>query len=384
MQGTTTARRPGSDDAGRGDGSPPLAERFVIPELCNAPALAVIIIVAELLAIVVSMLEPAPSWLRFAVISLFVQWAALGSAGALCLFSGLLGRLAPTVGGLCAWLLMVLVIGLCASIGELALSGALGEASRVLLGEASLPALRDPDWFRVLRTTVVGAVLAGMLLRYLYLQQNLRSREQSELRLRLQALQSRIRPHFLFNSMNIIASLIETDPETAEMVVEDLSELFRASLNEAGNQVPLQTELDLCDRYVRIERLRLGDRLQIDWQMDPVPHGVMIPLLTLQPLLENAIYHGIQPLPEGGTIEVTLRFAQDRVEIGIANPLPPQDGTVRLPTQGNRMALANIRSRLAVLYGSQASLVAGARDERFVTRLSYPVLQGGPVSGDRT
>lgn len=372
---------------GSGDGSP----GFDIPELCTVQALALVVIAAELLALVVTLVDREPSWVRVAVVSLFVQWSALGSTGALCLARHRLAAFSPLVGGVCAWSMVIAVIATFALIGELTVTGNTGAAVRELFGQPPPLGVTPPAWNDVLRTIAVGVVVSGMLLRYLYVQQTLRSREQAELRLRLQALQSRIRPHFLFNSMNIIASLIETDPETAEAVVEDLSELFRASLNEAGNQVPLQTELDLCDRYVRIEALRLGDRLDVRWDTDPIPLGVEIPLLTLQPLIENAIYHGIQPLPEGGTIEVELRIGEDRVDIRMVNPLPADGGESH--SRGNRMALSNIRSRLEVLYGAAASLEAGIETPagaaegageggaRFVTRLSYPVSRAAAVTG---
>ena len=175
----------------------------------------------------------------------------------------------------------------------------------------------------------------------------------------------------LEDSMNIIASLIDSDPDTAESVVEDLSELFRASLNDAGNQVPVADELDLCRRYVRIEALRLGDRLDLDWQVQDAPAGVRIPLLTLQPLLENAIYHGIQPRPDGGTITVKVGFTDAQVRVEISNPLPPANTAVT--SEGNRMALGNIRSRLHALYGANANLTAAVRGEHFVTALNYPI-----------
>lgn len=348
----------------------PAGSRFDIPELCSVAALAAVVISAQLLAVVVVLLSGELSWMRFAITSLFVQWVALVSAGVLCWSRPWLIRLPATAGAACAWLMVVAVVALFASLGELALAGRLGGWFD---GSALVP-VSDPDWSLVLRSTLVGAILAGMLLRYLVVQQQLRGREQSELRLRLQALQSRIRPHFLFNSMNIIASLIETDPHTAERVVEDLAELFRASLNEAGNQVSLQQELDLCERYVRIEQLRLGRRLEVEWDSDPIPHGVQIPLLTLQPLLENAIYHGIQPLPEGGKVQVRVRIGAGRVSIEVDNPLPPP-GLAQRHEQGNRMALANIRSRLAVLYGTAAELDAGEDGQRYRIRLSYPVAE---------
>lgn len=362
-------------------------QRFDIPELCSVNSLAAVVISAQLLALVVVLLSGALNWMNFAVTSLFVQWLALVGAGALCSARPWLLRLPAAAAGLLAWLLVVGVVALFSLLAELILARRLGGWVEGFSGTPLLSAA-TPDWSLVLRTTLVGAILAGMLLRYLVVQQQLRDREQSELRLRLQALQSRIRPHFLFNSMNIIASLIETDPRTAERVVEDLAELFRASLNEAGNQVSLQQELDLCERYVRIEQLRLGKRLRVEWKVDPILHAVRIPLLTLQPLLENAIYHGIQPMPEGGVVNVQVRMEPQRVAIEIDNPLPPA-GIAQGHAQGNRMALANIRSRLAVLYGKAAVFEAQEDGERFRIRLSYPLEEGGPgregamAAGDR-
>ena len=169
--------------------------------------------------------------------------------------------------------------------------------------------------------------------------------------------------------MNIIASLISVDPETAESVVEDLSELFRASLNEAGNQVLVSEELALCERYVRIEPLRLGERLKLAWDIGEYPDSLRIPLLTLQPLLENAIYHGIQPLPDGGTISITLRYEHNWVQVRITNPLP--SAAYRSHSQGNKMAVSNIRSRLNVLYDDAAELTAEAEGDVYVTTLRY-------------
>ena len=137
--------------------------------------------------------------------------------------------------------------------------------------------------------------------------------------------------------------------------------------------MPLADELDLCQRYVRIESLRLGERLQTQWDIDPLIQSVKIPLLTLQPLLENAIYHGIQPIPEGGTIHIHLRIEEAQVKVRIDNPLPPESGPGVSESQGNRMALTNIRSRLQALYGAQAGLTNNVEDGRFVTRLYYPL-----------
>ncbi|PIE40593.1 MAG: hypothetical protein CSA49_07715 [Gammaproteobacteria bacterium] len=178
--------------------------------------------------------------------------------------------------------------------------------------------------------------------------------------------------HF-FNSMNIIASLISVDPDTAEEVVEDLSHLFRASLNEVGNQVPFNDEVNLCKRYLRIEQLRLGDRLQVDWDIRQVPPGLKIPMLTLQPLLENAILHGVQPLENGGLIEIYVGYQHGIFELKIANPFSVEhQESLDVRFKGNRIALDNIRNRLNVLYGERAKLTSYPENDRYITRLTYP------------
>jgi two-component system sensor histidine kinase AlgZ len=329
---------------------------FSVPDLCNVTALSLLVLVSELLVVVLLFAGGEISWIRLALMSLFVQWVALTSAGLICVSRKWLGGLGLVAGSAAAFAIVM------------AVTLAVGLVSGWLMAEPA-PA-RQLDWQRLSGQLVIAGIITVLALRYFYVQQQLREQEQSELESRIQALQSRIRPHFLFNSMNIIASLIPTDPETAESVVEDLSELFRASLNDVGNQVPLSEELELCERYVRIEALRLGERLELDWQVEPAPAPVRIPLLTLQPLLENAIYHGIQPLPEGGTISVRIYFVRDRVHVEVENPLPPESS--RSHAQGNRMALNNIRSRLQVLYGGRAELSTGTTEGRYRTALSYP------------
>ena len=336
--------------------------QFVVPDLCSVTALTLVVLFAELLVVVLWVAGGDASWLRFALLSLFVQWVAITSAATICALRGWLSRRSMVVGAALTFLLVLLVT---------LVEGLIADRILVQFAPVSI------EWSRIASMLVISAIISGLALRYFYVQQRLRAKEQSELQARLQALQSRIRPHFLFNSMNIIASLIAVDPDTAESVVEDLSELFRASLNEAGNQVPIDVELDLCQRYVRIESLRLGDRLQFDWQLGELPTGIQIPLLTLQPLLENAIYHGVQPRAEGGTVTVRIWSEKDEVRILITNPLPP--ASVRSGSEGNRMALDNIRSRLQVLYGNDARLLAEADGETFRTELRLPTTPRGPL-----
>ncbi len=340
--------------------------RFVIPDLCNAPALSIVVLVAQLLVLVLLFAGGPLTWEGLALKSLYVQWVVLMSAGALCGTRRWLAQMGLVRGALLAFV-MITVLTLVVSLA----------ADRVVAGTMSYRSV-DVNWIAIAKQLGISCIIAGMVLRYFYVQQQLREQEQSELRSRIQALQSRIRPHFLFNSMNIIASLISVDPETAESVVEDLSELFRASLNDAGNQVLLSEELELCERYVRIEQLRLGERLHLVWDIGEYPDGLKIPLLTLQPLLENAIYHGIQPLPDGGTISLTLRHDHDMVSVRITNPLPAPE--YRTHTQGNKMALNNIRSRLNVLYDQAAELTADAEGDLYVTLLRYPCHHGSEGS----
>ncbi len=221
----------------------------------------------------------------------------------------------------------------------------------------------------MLRNELIAAILGGILLRYLYLSDQLRRNQQAELSARLQALQSRIRPHFLFNSMNLIASLIPSNPDKAEHAIEDLSNLFRATLRESA-VVPLSEEIDLCQGYINIEALRLGDRLQVEWTFKHVPEEISIPLLTLQPLVENAIYHGVELRHDPSLIHITLDYSDSILSVELRNPRPPPDST---PRSGHQMALDNIRERLRAHYGEQAKLTLSADRDTFITHLSYPI-----------
>lgn len=168
---------------------------------------------------------------------------------------------------------------------------------------------------------------------------------------RLQALQARIRPHFLFNSLNAVLGIVRTDPRRAESTLEDLADLFRELMRERNELVPLENEVALCRRYVSVESLRLGERLQVQWRLDNMPKTAVIPSLLLQPLLENAVHHGIEPSSHAGTISVEITTLDTQVRIQIRNPY------LALHTsQGNHMALDNIRARLALLYDVEASL----------------------------
>jgi two-component system sensor histidine kinase AlgZ len=216
----------------------------------------------------------------------------------------------------------------------------------------------------------VAAIVVAVVLRHLYVQGQWRRRLELEALARIQALHSRIRPHFLFNSMNTIASLTRSDPALAERVVEDLAELFRVTLGDARVPARLAEELEVCRRYAAIEQLRLGERLRIVWDLSDAPGDALLPALTLQPLLENAIYHGIEPAPQGGDVVLAVRREAPGVAVTLSNPLcsPGMHGH----RDGNRLALDNVRERLLAFFGPGAALDVGPAGGRYWVTLRFP------------
>jgi two-component system sensor histidine kinase AlgZ len=185
---------------------------------------------------------------------------------------------------------------------------------------------------------------------------------------RLMALQARIRPHFLFNSLNTVLGLIRAEPKRAEAVLENLAELYRALLSEAGTLVPLGREIDLARAYAEIETLRLGPRLTLNWQYQGAPLDALVPPLILQPLLENAVYHGVEPSESGGAVSVTIFSKGEQVNLVVRNPCdsPAQRRS------GNRMALDNIRERLALHFDAEAEMSAYEAGGEFVVQIRIP------------
>jgi two-component system, LytTR family, sensor histidine kinase AlgZ len=217
-----------------------------------------------------------------------------------------------------------------------------------------------------LRESVFALLLTAFVITYLHLRNRAFSPALAEAR--LQALQARIRPHFLFNSLNAVLSLIRTEPRQAERALEDLAELYRMLMIDTRTLVTLARELEVTRQYLRLEQLRLGKRLRIDWHVDNAPLDAMVPPLLLQPLVENAVYHGIEPGIGTGIIEIGIAREKDLVRVRLSNPYHVE----HQHRQGNRMALANIRERLALHFdveGKMESRVVGAYYE---TRIDMP------------
>lgn len=329
-----------------------------LPDLCSAAAVLSLILVGELLALALTIVRYGISgfdWVSFAVLSFLIQWVLLSSAAALCFVNSRFTSLSAAQSYLLGYAVVLAFTVVYTSIGSWFFSD-----------------ITPLSWVLLIEVVLVAAIFTGILLRYFYLQQQLKRHESAELDARLQALQSRIRPHFLFNSLNSIASLIHLKPGQAEELVLDLAQLFRASL-QVPQLTTIAAEIDVARRFAMLESVRLGERLRIDWQIDTLDDDTPILNLLLQPLLENAIYHGIQPLPDGGTVVVEINKVEKDVVIKVLNPLisikRPDDGA---DGKGNGIALSNIRSRLSGVYGSRAYLRVVKGEGEFAVVVRYP------------
>ncbi len=234
------------------------------------------------------------------------------------------------------------------------------------LARFALPAepARWAGW--TLSRMLLAAAIAAMLLEYFRLRARAYAPSFSEAR--LQALQARIRPHFLFNSLNTVLGLIRTDPRRAEHTLENLADLFRVFMRDARELVPLDDEVLTCKEYLAIEQLRLTNRLKVVWDIDEMPGDALIPSLLLQPLLENAVHHGIEPRTVQGTLNIRITHPGDRVRVDIDNPVSPTPPT----RSGNQMALSNVKERLMLLYDMEADLKTFVHEERFHLQLEFP------------
>ncbi len=334
------------------------AKESFLPDFCALPMVFAVVVTVELLAIVLALVT-SRTWLGFfqelSLYSLFVQWVALLGCVLLCALRKYLRHLSDSVAGLIAWALL-LVITLFTS-----------EMAFHFFGDVLQP---GSHIFFLGRSLTIAAITTALVLRYLYRQQLWRRQVVAESQARFQALQSRIRPHFLFNSMNTIASLTRTDPGMAEEVVHDLADLFRASLSDARTMSTLGEELELAEGYLRIEAQRLGDRLRVEWALDELPKDAPMPTLILQPLLENAVYHGIEPAAEPGLIRIEGAFQRERVELGIRNSIP--EGGRTSQREGNRLALENVRQRLLALYEEQGQVTVTEHGSAYEVRIRFP------------
>jgi two-component system sensor histidine kinase AlgZ len=238
-------------------------------------------------------------------------------------------------------------------------------------GSVGIPQRPQDHWPFLLRNAGIALIVTAVLLRYFFVTHQWQKHVRAEALSRIQALQARIRPHFLFNSMNTIAALTRSDPKRAEEAVEDLADLFRATLRDSHSPLRLKEELELTRIYQRIEALRLGSRLDVRWDVGALPMRAFVPGLTVQPLLENAIYHGIEPLERGGTVTISGKVVDDEVELIVSNPVAEVSAPGE-PRAGNRIALDNIRQRLDLAYGGRGSLTVEQTPGHYRVIVRFP------------
>ena len=381
-----------------------IQQRIFLPDFCDFRVVFGVVIIGELLAFVL-VLSPVGDWATWwrdlALTSLFIQWVGLSSAGLLCPSRRHLEALGNQVAGVVGYVVVLLV------------TIALSEAAYWLVAHrvVSLPVQSawqvgsSTYWFDqprpvavalpsgwhfefLLRNLAISAIVTAVALRYFYIQHQRTLTLAAESRARIQALQSRIRPHFLFNSMNTIASLTRTRPEVAEQVTEDLAELFRASLADASIPSTLADEMEICRQYLRIEEQRLGERLRAALSVDDRLGRARLPRLTLQPLVENSVYHGVEPMPEGGTVRVSAEQQDNRLCLRISNPLSAAqklaNAQIDLESKGasgsspaarrggNHMAQENVALRLRAFFDDSATLRVRMDGNEYVVELEFP------------
>jgi two-component system, LytTR family, sensor histidine kinase AlgZ len=227
----------------------------------------------------------------------------------------------------------------------------------------------------VLRHAVFSLLATGLLLGYFQLRTKALSPAITEAR--LQALQARIRPHFLFNSINAVLSLVRAEPRRAETALEDLADLFRVLMRDNRQLAPLADEIELCRQYLNLEKLRLGERLKVEWHLDNMPRDALVPPLVLQPLLENAVYRGIEPSGAPGAIAINVFLRRGEIHAVLRNPYKFSGNH----HAGNKMAMDNIRERLALHFDAEASLETRAGRDSYEVHIRMPYRQLARVEG---
>jgi two-component system sensor histidine kinase AlgZ len=330
----------------------------LLPDFCDVRNLFAVVLLTEILAIVFALAASSSSsqfWDYLALSSFLMLWIALLNAAALCLLRNWLHKQKQNICLLISFCLMM-------SISLLV---------TLLLNTAFEFNDDTLDTLFLLRVMTISGVIYFLLLRYFYIQQQWRLNLAAQSHAEIQALRARIRPHFLFNSMNTIASLIAISPETAEKAIEDLSDLFRASLSER-NMSCLSDEIELTKSYIAIESLRLGDRLQTEWQIDDNLLNIEVPSLCLQPLAENAIYHGIEPIEKGGKIHISALQIDNKLILSVSNPLMSEKQSSAFK-KGNHMAQDNIRQRLKLVYGNKGKFIINDTKENYTVSLLIPL-----------
>ena len=325
-----------------------------------------IVILAEFLAIIFAILTPPLTLNIFQdlfLISLFVQWIALMSVCALCLARPYLNRLPENRALLFTYAMLLCITWL------------VGELSLWLLATFGYLFTARPQWHLQFhaQNLIVSAIINAMVLRYFVARDQLRRTTLATERARVQILRHRMRPHFLFNSMNIIASLTQHAPAKAEAAIEDMADLFRLMLDDNKDLMPVQSEVKIARKYLKLEKLRLEQRLSTNWTVRGVTRQAKMPVLMLQLLLENAIRHGIELMSDGGEIEIGIIVENENLLVSVRNPMPQTQWD---KGDGRDEALDNIRLRLKDLYGDSAHMDIQQDSQKYLVEIRHPAFGG--------
>lgn len=342
-----------------------------IPEFCRGPALMTLAYVMELIAVIMTLVvsrSGAEAQHHLVLLSLYLQLLGLCGAGVLCLARSWLRLRNVGVLFFVCWGLLVAVT-FAVSLGAWELD------ARFALGFLA----DNGRWSWTLRNTCIAGLISLLLLRYLWERHQWQEESRAESEARYLALQARIRPHFLFNALNSLAELIPSKPAIAEEMVVDLADLFRVSLDSRQKLIPLHEEIEIVKGYLRIEEIRLGDKLLVNWEIADNTLDAQLPRLTLQPLVENAVLHGVSRLRARGMLHVIARREGEFLVVDVENPIPPEEAPKRA---GTGTAINNIAQRIKLIYGDRAKLILGADSDEFGplfrARLRLPyVLHGG-------
>ncbi len=335
-----------------------------LPELCTPSAILRVMLGAEVLALILALTSSSPTYMasiiKLGLTSLFVQWVIFSSTLVVCLLSKKLRGLS--------------VLYLRIAVSAIVIAFTVGASILAIMADSyqKVGVIYYWDTPFILRNIVIAVLLVLMALHYFYIQSQVAELLKADSGAKYDALQSRMRPHFLFNSLNTIAQLIHINQDKAEDALLDLADIFRSTL-DTRNRVTLGEELDVTLRYLRMEGLRLGKRrLSVVWDMDrnTLPFNMEIPPLLLQPLVENAIYHGIQPRKDGGTLGISLYDSGKSLDVVVSNPIPPE-GT-NSHQKGNHIAQENLKKRLGLAYGDQANLKITKSELQYRVSFSIP------------
>ena len=321
-----------------------------LPNFCNLGVMLRSLLVANLFVLAAALTRGATlqaAWFEFLLLAAFCEPVLIVSLVVLCAARRPLYRMGyiPSIVAICAF--EVLLAWMAARVG--------GD----LMPGRNLP---------FLHVALLTLLATGAILFYFDLRSRALSPAVAEAR--IQALQARIRPHFLYNSINAVISLVRSDPRGAERALEDMADLFRVLMADNRTLAPIAEEVQLARQYLAIEAIRLGERLKVSWRVESMPADALVPPMVLQPLVENAVYHGIEPSPTGGEIAIDIQRAGSQVHMTLTNPLP----AANRHAPGNRMAIANIRERLQLHFDAEATMRSEERDGMYVVTIRIPYL----------